>query len=90
MQHCHAKFDSSEHFQYRFWFEHYHVADWFDNVNLETSLSFKLDTLKIINDVKITAPQTELLFTFNSDDSVNQAGFILHIQKFSWFDLVLS
>lgn len=64
--------------QYIFWFEHYFL-DWYDTVTLETGVLF--NQFFINNVIPFVAPNADLLFRFDSDDSVNQAGFVLHVEK---------
>lgn len=82
LQHCFAKLPAIENGQYKFWFEHYYIADFFDKITLETSTSFSSILLQDGLYSKFIAPKADLLFRFDSDDSINEAGFVMHIKSF--------
>uniref|UniRef100_A0AC34R2V1 CUB domain-containing protein n=1 Tax=Panagrolaimus sp. JU765 TaxID=591449 RepID=A0AC34R2V1_9BILA len=77
-QHCRTVLNKSEGYQYKLWFERYHVEPHFDNVAVDIIGG---DPIKLKNSVYIV-PYTDFVVQFDSDGSINQAGFILHIEKY--------
>uniref|UniRef100_A0AC34RC21 CUB domain-containing protein n=1 Tax=Panagrolaimus sp. JU765 TaxID=591449 RepID=A0AC34RC21_9BILA len=77
---CRTLLNNSEGYQYKLWFEQYHVEPHFDNVTVDTAIPGIPTTLK--NSVYIV-PSTDFVLKFDSDGSINQAGFILHIEKYA-------
>uniref|UniRef100_A0AC34RD29 CUB domain-containing protein n=1 Tax=Panagrolaimus sp. JU765 TaxID=591449 RepID=A0AC34RD29_9BILA len=80
---CKTVLNKTEGYQYKLWFEQYHVEPYFDNVAVDTPTYDDPITLK--NSVYIV-PYTEFAIQFDSDGSINQAGFILHIEKYGQFN----
>uniref|UniRef100_A0AC34RLT5 Uncharacterized protein n=1 Tax=Panagrolaimus sp. JU765 TaxID=591449 RepID=A0AC34RLT5_9BILA len=80
---CTTVLNKSEGYQYKLWFEQYHVEPYFDNVVVDTPIYDVPTTLK--NSVYIV-PYTDFAVQFDSDGSINQAGFILHIEKYGQFN----
>lgn len=72
---------SADDYRYKLWFEEYQIESNFDNVAIETTT--ELDPF-ILKNSKYIAQYTDLMLKFDSDGLINQAGFILHIQKYGW------
>lgn len=66
-------------YQYKLWYEKYFVEDFYDNVSIETSVD--VDVIVLSKSAYIV-PYSDFLLKFDSDGSVKQAGFVLHIEKF--------
>uniref|UniRef100_A0AC34Q8P7 CUB domain-containing protein n=1 Tax=Panagrolaimus sp. JU765 TaxID=591449 RepID=A0AC34Q8P7_9BILA len=80
LQYCRKLLNKSEGYHYKLWFEQYHIEPYFDNVTVDTPISSVPTTLE--NSVYIV-PYTDFVIKFDSDGSINQAGFILHIEKYA-------
>uniref|UniRef100_A0AC34RR15 Uncharacterized protein n=1 Tax=Panagrolaimus sp. JU765 TaxID=591449 RepID=A0AC34RR15_9BILA len=80
--HCRTVVNKSEGYQYKLWFEQYHIEPHFDNVTINT---VDEDPIILKNFVYIV-PYTDFAIQFDSDGSINQAGFILHIEKYGQFN----
>uniref|UniRef100_A0AC34RB71 CUB domain-containing protein n=1 Tax=Panagrolaimus sp. JU765 TaxID=591449 RepID=A0AC34RB71_9BILA len=78
--HCFVKVSSMHGYQFRFWLDKYFLEERSDALTLETPRSF--ESIQIGNSLSCVAPNDDLLFRFDSDSSIVQAGFVLFIKKF--------